>query len=60
MPNRDRIPPELRTVGVDQCRELIFKEYRIIYQVRGKNVFIHCVLDRRRDLQELLEQRLLR
>ncbi len=60
MPNRGRIPPELHRIGVDQYRELIFKGYRIIYQVYNKNVFIHCVLDGRRDLQELLEQRLLR
>ena len=60
MPNRGRIPPELRRLCVSQYRELIFKSYRIIYQIQDPNVFIHCFLDARRDLQELLEQRLLR
>ncbi len=60
MPLRGRIPPELRRIGVDQYRELNFKAYRIVYHVERNNVFVHCVLDGRRDLQELLEQRLLR
>lgn len=59
-PHRGRIPPELKRIGVDQYRELIFKVYRIIYQIQSNNVFIHCILDSRRDLQEYLEQRLLR
>ncbi len=37
-----------------------FKPYRIIYQVAGRKVLIHCVLDGRRAVQEILERRLLR
>ena len=59
-PNRGHIPPELERVGVRAYREIHFKPYRIIYQTVGKKVFIHCVLDGRRSLQEILERRLLR
>ncbi len=59
-PNRGHIPPELERVGVRAYREIHFKPYRIIYQIMGRKVFIHCVLDGRRSLQEILERRLLR
>lgn len=53
-------PPELERIGVTDYREVHFKPYRLIYQIIGKKVFVHCVLDWRRDSQELLERRLLR
>ena len=59
-PERGHVPPELRRVGVLDYREIHYKPYRIIYQIVGKNVYVHCVLDGRRELQELLEARLLR
>jgi len=59
-PNRGHIPPELERIGVRGYREIHFKPYRIIYQIVGRKVFIHCVLDGRRSLQEILEIRLLR
>lgn len=60
MPNRGHSPPELKRVGVRAFREIHFKPYRIIYQITGRKVFIHCVLDGRRVLQDILERRLLR
>ncbi|MBN2592127.1 MAG: type II toxin-antitoxin system RelE/ParE family toxin [Sedimentisphaerales bacterium] len=60
MPRRGHSPPELKRVGVRGYREIHFKPYRIIYQIVGRKVFIHCVLDGRRSLQEVLERRLLR
>lgn len=60
LPMRGHIPPELYRIGVIAYREVHFKPYRIIYQVIGQNVFVHCVLDGRRDMQSLLEYRLLR
>ena len=60
MPHRGHNPPELERVGVRGYREVHFKPYRIIYQIVGRKVFIHCVLDGRRALQEVLERRLLR
>lgn len=60
MPARGHVPPELERVGVMDFREVHFKPFRIIYEIRGTDVFVHCVLDGRRDLQELLYRRMLR
>jgi toxin ParE1/3/4 len=54
------IPPELDRIGVVAFREVHFKPYRVIYEVSGATVFIHGVFDGRRDMQSLLERRLLR
>ena len=60
MPERGHIPPELERIGATGFKEIHFKPYRIIYEIEKKTVFVHCVLDGRRDLQDLLERRLLR
>lgn len=60
MPERGRIPPELERIGVREFREIILKPHRIIYNVTKADVFVYCILDGRRDLQDLLEERLLR
>ncbi len=60
MPERGRIPPELERIGIREFRELILKPYRIIYSMAKNQVLVYCVLDGRRDLQDLLEKRLLR
>ena len=60
MPERGRIPPELERIGIREFRELILKPYRIIYSMAKNQVLVYCVLDGRRDLQDLLEERLLR
>jgi toxin ParE1/3/4 len=59
-PQRGHTVPELRRVHVENFREIHFKPYRIIFQISGEQVYVHAVLDGRRELQELLERRLLR
>lgn len=59
-PFRGHVPPELERIGVLEYREIHYKPYRVIYQVTDDAVFVHCVLDGRRHLQELLEKRLIR
>jgi toxin ParE1/3/4 len=59
-PNRGHTPPELERVGVYNYKEIHHGPYRIIYEVSESMVYIHCVLDGRRSLQDLLESRLLR
>jgi toxin ParE1/3/4 len=59
-PDRGHVPPELNLLGIDDFLELTYKPYRIIYQIIEKVVFIHCVLDGRRDMQKLLQERLMR
>ena len=60
LPLRGHIPPELERIGVTNYREVHFKPYRVIYEVIGQDVFVHCVLDGRQDMQSLLERRLVR
>jgi toxin ParE1/3/4 len=59
-PERGHVPPELDRIGVTEYREIHFKPYRIIYEVVESDVYIHCILDGRRELQELLEKRIIR
>jgi len=59
-PERGHIPPELERIGINEIKEIHFKPHRIIYEIEKKTVFIHCILDGRRDIQDLLERRLLR
>lgn len=60
MPHRGHIPPELERIGVLDFREVFYKPYRIVYQVIEKNIYVHCILDGRRDMQDTLQQRVLR
>ena len=57
---RGHYPPELIEHGVKDYREVLFKPYRVIYEVEGKRVFVLACFDGRRDMQLLLERRLLR
>lgn len=59
-PNRGHVPLELEKIAVYDYQKIHYKPYRIIYQVVNKNVYVHCVLDGRRDLQTILLQRLLK
>ena len=58
-PEREHIPPELERVGVSNYREIHNKPYRIIYQVIEKNVYVLLIVDGRRDMESLLQRRLL-
>ena len=60
LPYRGHTLKELERIAVKDYLEIHQGPYRIIYQVREQTVFIHAVLDGRRDLLELLEKRLLR
>ena len=59
-PNRGHVPPELERIGIYNYKEIHYKPYRVIYEIAESTIYIHCVLDGRRSLQELLENRLLR
>jgi toxin ParE1/3/4 len=59
-PERGHYPPELERVHVTEYREIHWKPYRIIYRVEGDRVFIYCVLDGRRNVQDLLIERSIR
>ncbi len=59
-PERGHIPPELDLLNIEDFLEIHYKPYRIIYRIIKSEVFIHCVIDGRRDIQKLLQERLLR
>ena len=58
-PERGAYPKELLSMGIREYREVFFKPYRIIYQVMDNNVYVLLIVDGRRDMQLLLQRRLL-
>ena len=60
LPARGRLVPELREYGLRDFRELVVGSYRLIYRIAQKQVVVLAVLDGRRDLDDLLYERLLR
>ena len=61
-PERGAHPKELLALGILEYREIFFKPYRIIYRVmdkKDKNVYVLLIVDGRRDMQTLLQRRLL-
>jgi len=58
-PERGAYPKELLAIGLREYREIFFKPYRIIYRVMVENVYVMVIADGRRDMQTLLQRRLL-
>ena len=58
-PQRGAYPKELLAIGLREYREIFFKPYGIIYRVMAENVYILVIADGRRDMQALLQRRLL-
>ncbi len=58
-PDRGAYPKELLAVGLREYREIFFKPYRIIYRVMGEKAYVMVIADGRRDMQSLLQRRLL-
>ncbi|HEX3018797.1 MAG TPA: type II toxin-antitoxin system RelE/ParE family toxin [Chitinispirillaceae bacterium] len=57
-PERGHIPPELDKIGIRYVKEIHSKPYRIFYQVVKQNVFVLFVLDGRRNIEEILLNKL--
>lgn len=60
IPERGHYPPELHIQGIKEFREVIFKPYRVIYEINNLDIIIHLCVDGRRDMRTLLQRRLLR
>ena len=58
-PERGAYPKELLAVGLREYREVYFKPYRIIYRISAQHVYVMVIADGRRDMQILLQRRLL-
>lgn len=58
-PERGTYPKELLAIGMREYRQVYFKPYRVIYRVYSAQILIYLIADGRRDMQTLLERRLL-
>ncbi len=58
-PERGSQPKELKSLGIQEYRQVFFKPYRLIYRTVGKQIIIYLIADGRRDMQSLLARRLL-
>jgi toxin ParE1/3/4 len=58
-PNRGVYPKELSSLGIREYREIFFKPYRFIYRIIEDKVYVLLIIDGRRDMQSLLQRRLL-
>ena len=55
-PERGVYPKELSALGIREYREIFFKPYRVI----DETVYVLLIADGRRDMQTLLQRRLLK
>lgn len=54
------IPEELETLNLSQYRQILSGMNRIIYETRQDTVYIHIIVDSRRDMKSFLMRRLVR
>ncbi len=59
LPDRGSRPPELPYGMNAGYRQVFFKPYRVIYQVRKSEIIIYLIADGRRNLQDVLLRRLM-
>jgi len=57
-PGRGRLVPELERLQVRQYRELVVSPYRLIYRISESAVLVLGVFDSRRNLEDILLERL--
>ena len=60
MPERGRVVPELAVFGIHTYRELVVAPWRIGCRVSGTIVLILAVVDGRRNMEDILLDRLIR
>ena len=58
-PERGSRPRELLALGIGEYRQVFFKPYRIVYTIRREDVYVLLIADGRRDMESLLQRRLL-
>ncbi len=60
LPERGRLVPELKEQGVGLYREIVIAPWRLLYRIIDRKVNVLGVFDSRRNLEDLLLERLLR
>ncbi len=58
-PLRGAVPKELDALGIRTFRQILLPPYRLIYRIIGQQIFVSVIADGRRDMQALLERRIL-
>ena len=58
-PERKRVVPELQQIGILKYREIIHERWRIIFKIDNTKVYVLLVVDSRRNLEDILFQRLI-
>ncbi len=58
-PERGRIVPELQDQGIHIYRELVVAPWRIIYRITDTTVYVLSVIDARRNVEDILLDRLI-
>ena len=60
LPYNGQIPAELSEMGFRNYRQIVSGMNRVIYEIDDPMVYIHLVVDTRRDLKDVLARLLLR
>ena len=58
-PRRGAVPKEVELLDAGEFRQMLLLPYRIIYEIIADAVVVTLIADAKRDMQTLLEQRLL-
>ena len=59
-PNQGRVIPELLKHNITKFKELIISPWRLMYKIENNVVYVMAVIDGRRNIEDILLQRLLR
>ena len=59
-PKMGRIVPELRRQNITRYRELIVPPWRVFYRIEPQTIYVVSLIDGRRNVEEILLERLLR
>jgi plasmid stabilization system protein ParE len=56
---RGRVVPEFLKHGISRYREIVIRPWRVIYRIEGEKVCVLAVIDGRRNVEDVLLERLL-
>lgn len=60
LPRRGKYPPELQAEGITLFREIQCYPWRVFYRIVDEDVWVLAALDGRRNIAQLLPERLMR
>ncbi len=59
-PEKFRVVPELQKININRYREVIYKRWRIVYNIVNSSVYVLFVIDSSRNVEDILLERLLK